>query len=84
MHISAVDARIKFGEFLSRVTLNNEEIIIERAGKKVAKLVKPDYTSAANNNRGLLLFSSARGLGRDTWANIDAAEYVAKERSEWL
>ena len=37
--ISAVEARQKFGEMLNRVALLREEIIIERAGKKIARLV---------------------------------------------
>ena len=36
--ISAVEARQKFGEMLNRVALLREEIIIERAGKKIARL----------------------------------------------
>lgn len=84
MIISAVEARNKFGELLSRVDLNNEEITIERAGKKIAKLVRPDSKNGELKNQGLLLFSSARGLGGEAWADIDAAEYVAEERSEWL
>lgn len=83
MHISAVEARIKFGELLSRVALTNEEIVIERAGKSVAKLVRPEYDGGAGNDQGRLLFSSARGLGKDVWADLDASEYVAEERKEW-
>ena len=33
--ISAVEARQKLGELLNRVALRQEEIIIERAGKKL-------------------------------------------------
>lgn len=83
MHISAVEARIKFGELLSRVSLNDEEIIIERSGKSIAKLVRPNTNKSTENNQGLLLFSTARGLGHEIWAGTDATEYVAEERSEW-
>jgi len=83
MHISAVEARIKFGELLSRVSLNDEEIIIERSGKSIAKLVRPNNDSTGGNTQGFLLFSSARGLGHEMWNDIDATEYVAEERKEW-
>jgi len=35
--VSAVEARQKLGEILNRVALRREEIIIERAGKKIAR-----------------------------------------------
>ena len=37
--VSAMEMRQKLGEMLSRVSLRHEEIIIERAGKKVARLL---------------------------------------------
>ncbi len=40
--ISAVEARQKLGELLNRVALRKEEIIIERAGKKIARLLPID------------------------------------------
>ncbi|MBC8417933.1 MAG: type II toxin-antitoxin system prevent-host-death family antitoxin [Proteobacteria bacterium] len=36
--ISVVEARQKLGEILNRVALEREEIIIERAGRKIARL----------------------------------------------
>jgi prevent-host-death family protein len=36
--VSAVEARQKLGEILNRVALKGEEIIIERAGKRIARL----------------------------------------------
>ncbi len=81
MIVSAVEARNKFGELLSRVHLYNEEITIERAGKKIAKLVSLD--SPGPENAGLLKFSSARGLGAEIWKDLDADHYVAEERREW-
>lgn len=83
MTISAVEARIKFGELLSRVSLNDEEILIQRSGKNIAKLVKPHTTGMDRTSQGLLLFSTARGLGSGIWSDGDAAEYVAEERNEW-
>ena len=37
--ITAMEARKKFGEILNQVSLLNEEIIIERAGKKIARIL---------------------------------------------
>lgn len=83
MTVSAIEARNKLGELLSRVSLNSEEITIERAGKKVAKLVSSDAQNTSSQNSGLLLFSSARGLGASIWQDTNVAEYVAEEREEW-
>jgi prevent-host-death family protein len=37
--VSAVEARQKFGEILNRVALKREQITIERAGKRIARLL---------------------------------------------
>ena len=36
--VSAMEVRQKLGEMLNRVILHHEEIVIERAGKRVARL----------------------------------------------
>ena len=37
--VSAMEMRQKLGEMLNRVALRQEEIIVERAGKKIARLL---------------------------------------------
>lgn len=37
--ISAMQARQSFGEILNQVNLLNEEFVVERAGKSLAKIV---------------------------------------------
>lgn len=40
--VSAVKARQNLGELLNLVSIKNEEVIIERAGKKMARLIAID------------------------------------------
>ncbi len=79
--ISAMEARRKFGEVLNRVFLRHEEIIIERAGKQIAKL--SPVNAQKERPKGKLDFRKAAGLGREVWSGVDAERYVHKERSEW-
>lgn len=79
--VTAVEARQHLGELLSRVSLAHEEITIERAGKKVAKLV--DVHTPRPKRSGKLDFRRARGLGAHLWAEVDAEEYVRQEREQW-
>jgi len=81
--VSAVDARRTFGDLLNRVTIANEEIIIERAGKKVAKLVSCEQQPQGNRNEGKLDFRTSAGLGREVWQAIDLEKYLKTERQEW-
>ena len=46
--VSAVEARQKLGEILNRVALRQEEIIIERAGKKIARLLPIENEVSGN------------------------------------
>jgi prevent-host-death family protein len=78
---SAVEARQKFGEMLSRVELQHEEIIIKRAGKKVARLVP--LADSVSVPQGKLDFRAAAGLGQEIWQGIDVREYLHQERGEW-
>ena len=79
--VSAVEARQKLGEILNRVALRREEIIIERAGKKIAKLspIDDDRQLPA----GKLDFRKAAGLGKEIWKGIDVDEYLSRERDSW-
>jgi prevent-host-death family protein len=76
--ITAVKARQNFGELLNRVAIANEEIIIQRAGKKVAKLVSCEEKIMTDGGR--LDFRTSVGLGQDLWATIDVDEYLQAER----
>ena len=79
--ISAVEARQKLGELLNRVALRQEEIIIERAGKKIARL--SPIERVASRPTGKLDFRKAAGLGKDIWKEVNVDEYLRQERSEW-
>ena len=80
--VSAVEARQKLGEILNRVALRREEIIIERAGKKIARISPVE--SEATRSRGQLDFRKAAGLGKEVWKNIDVDAYLRRERDEWV
>lgn len=80
--VSAVEARQKLGELLNKVALMRREIIIERAGKKIARLCPIGNDSPLPS--GKLDFRKAAGLGKEVWKNIDVDAYLQKERDEWL
>lgn len=80
--VSAVEARQKLGEILNKVALLKKEIIIERAGKKIACLSPVE--KAKPRPRGKLDFRKAAGLGKAVWKDIDVDAYLRKERDEWL
>jgi antitoxin (DNA-binding transcriptional repressor) of toxin-antitoxin stability system len=82
MVVTAMEARRRFGELLNRVLLANEEIIIERAGKKIAKLSRIDDTITPQK-QGKLDFRKSRGMGSEIWKDIDVEAYINKERKEW-
>jgi prevent-host-death family protein len=79
--VSAVEARQKLGEILNRVALRKEEIIIERAGKKIARL--SPIGDKAPGPRGKLDFRKAAGLGKEVWKGVDVDAYLRGERDEW-
>ena len=60
--VSAVEVRQKLGEILNRVSLRREEIIIERAGKKTARLSPID--NDLSRSSGKLDFHKAVGLDK--------------------
>ncbi len=80
--ISAVEARKKFGELLNRVSLMGEEIIIERSGKKIAKLTGASV-SQKKKKSAKLDFRKSAGLGSDIWKEVDVEKYVKEERDNW-
>jgi prevent-host-death family protein len=79
--VSAVEARQKLGEILNRVSLRQEEIIIERAGKKIARLSPID--NEVSRPSGKLDFRKAAGLGKEIWQELDIDAYLRRERDEW-
>jgi len=80
--ISAVEARQKLGEILNRVALRREEIIIERAGRKIARLSPVEADKP--RRQGRLDFRKAAGLGKEIWQAIDVDAYLRRERDEWI
>jgi len=80
--VSAVEARQKLGEILNRVALRREEIIIERAGRKIARLSPIDNEKP--RPRGRLDFRKAAGLGKEIWEGLDVDDYLRRERNSWV
>lgn len=80
--VSAVEVRQKLGEILNKVSLLGEEIIIERAGKKIARLCPVE--NKAPTSRGKLDFRKAAGLGKEVWQDLDVDRYLRRERDEWI
>jgi prevent-host-death family protein len=80
--VTAVEARQKLGEILNRVALRQEEIIIERAGKKIARLLPIE--NEVSRSRGKLDFRKAAGLGKEIWQDVDVDTYLRQERDEWV
>ena len=80
--VSAVEARQRLGEILNRVALRQEEIIIERAGKKIARLSPIEGETPRPS--GKLDFRKAAGLGKEIWQEIDVDAYIRRERDQWV
>jgi len=81
--VSAMEVRQKFGEILNRVSLTGEEIIIERAGKKIARIVPLESNQTRQQAHGKLDFRKAAGLGKEIWQEINAEQYLESERNSW-
>ena len=79
--VSAMEARKKFGELLNRIHLRGEEIVIERAGKKIAKMVPVE--KRRSDSLGKMDFRKAAGLGKEVWVGVEVDEYVRQERDGW-
>lgn len=60
--VSAMEVRQNFGLMLNQVSLKDEEIVIERAGKPLARLVSVDASTA-----GLLDFRDIGKLPNQIW-----------------
>ena len=60
--VSAMEVRQNFGSMLNQVSLKDEEIVIERAGKPLARLVSVNAPTA-----GLLDFRDTGKLPNNIW-----------------
>ena len=81
--ISAVEARTNLGRILNIVSLTHADIIIERAGKQIARLTSVEEP-APRGSSGKLDWRKARGLGKAAWRRInDVDAYLKKERDQW-
>jgi len=81
MVASAMEARRNLGRLLNIVSLTDEDVIIERAGKPIARLSSCDDCAVPAS--GKLDLRRARGLGRDLWRSLDSDAYVQQERAAW-
>ena len=81
--VSAVDARRSMGKWINTVVLKEEDVIIERAGKPVARLTSCAVRQNKEAGTGQLDLRSARGLGKELWQTVDVAHYLAGERDAW-
>ncbi len=81
--VSAVEARHKFGHLLNLVSLTHEQVIIERAGKKIAILSEYSNNPSHKTPIGKLNICDIEGLGKEIWQDIDTDEYIRKERESW-
>ncbi|MHC4872990.1 MAG: type II toxin-antitoxin system Phd/YefM family antitoxin [Planctomycetota bacterium] len=80
--ISEEYARRNLHKLFDYLYLTNGEIVIERAGKKLAKLIGM-YSDTQTAAKGKLDFRDAAGLGSEVWKNIDVDRYVDDERDSW-
>lgn len=64
-----------------RVSIKHEEIVIERAGKPIARLGPVDDPASVRS--GKLDIRTARGLGGDLWKTVDVDAYLKEERQQW-
>lgn len=78
---SAVDARRNLGQLLNTVSLTKEDVVIERAGKPIARLTSCEAAPATS--QGKLDLRRARGLGKDLWRELGAEGYLTQERAAW-
>ena len=60
---SAVDARRNLGQLLNTVSLTQEDVIIERAGKPIARLTSCETTPASSEGKLDLRRARAGRLG---------------------
>ena len=79
--VSAVYARRNFGRLLNIVTLTGKDVLIERAGKRIARLT--DLSPAVRQTAVKLDFREIRGMGKALWRSVGTDAYVEGERKQW-
>ncbi len=78
---SAVEARRNLGRLLNIVSLTHDDVVIERDGKPIARLIPCDRAPAAASAK--LDLRQAAGLGKELWRQLDVDAYVREERQTW-
>jgi antitoxin (DNA-binding transcriptional repressor) of toxin-antitoxin stability system len=77
-----MELRRSLGAILNEVALQSHEIIIERAGKPLARIT-PLHTSSSESVRGKLeAIRSLQGMWSDRQLEIDPQEWVNQMRAE--
>ncbi|MBU0714962.1 MAG: type II toxin-antitoxin system Phd/YefM family antitoxin [Verrucomicrobia bacterium] len=79
--VSAVYARRNFGRLLNIVTLTGKDVLIERAGKRIARLT--DLSPAVRQPAEKLDLRKIRGIGKTLWRSVGTDAYVKGERKQW-
>ena len=76
--IGVADIKRRFSEFLNRVELNRERVVIQRRGRRVAALVPADEIDAVG---GLVDRPTPRGLlaAAGVWEDFDEADEFLEE-----
>ena len=66
------------------------QIVIPREVRKKINLKSGDRLIIKANNEKIIIYPQPKsyakyslGLGKETWAGVDATEYVRKERKTW-
>lgn len=75
--VSAMEVRQNFGQLLNEVALLREVLVIERAGKPIAKLVPMGYTEDSG-----LDFRDIGKLPSEIWNDSDSETYLGNIRQD--
>ncbi len=81
--MSAMEARQQFGSLLNLVSLTHEQVIIERAGKKIAVVSEYQPSPPVAPPSGKADIRGLEGLGADIWQGQDTDEYLRQARKQW-
>jgi prevent-host-death family protein len=87
--ISAMEMRKHMGEYLDEVRLKSEVIILERAGKPVAKLVPVNEGTCnasqkrSKVNKKMQTLNELKGLSSAKPRSDDIDQWLKDERSGW-
>jgi len=84
--VSAVKARQNLGELLNIVSLRHEDVIIERAGKKIARLTTLEEKDAVHEP--VAEYRTQKTVQRPSLkkkikTKMTLAEQIRKDREEW-